>query len=428
MANLFPTASASDFARTAEPTPAAAATVSTPTPASALRDAAAPLAVPPIEIAIVGDRAGFDALERDWNDLYERAGRPSQLFLGFNWCWHWCNHYLPQLAQRRGNGLAIVTGRIGGRLAMIWPLVRERRRGLTSLAWLGAPVSQYGDVLVEGGLATEALLEAGWQAIRQRLGADLLSLRKVRDDAACAAFLALKGLTVDEVEEAPQVNISGAADYATHELRYSAKQRKNRQRYRRRLAETGQIAYRHFSGDAEAGRRAAEAIAMKRDWLVREGLPSIAFSDRTFDAFFTAAAGADRPAGIDVHALEVNGRPAAMKITVSSKGHMGVHVAVYDPEYERDSPGSLLYEDVIGQAIARGAHTFDLLAPGAQYKLSWADGSVGVRDWSLPLTVKGRLLQRLHQMRKPLKELVMRLPAPVRQWLLGAVLRSSAAN
>ena len=45
--------------------------------------------------ALITDRAGFDALETDWNDLFWRAGRGSQIFQTFNWNWHWSNHYLP---------------------------------------------------------------------------------------------------------------------------------------------------------------------------------------------------------------------------------------------------------------------------------------------------------------------------------------------
>ncbi len=93
---------------------------------------------PVCDLAFVSDRAGFDALEAEWNALFERAGRSTQLFQRFNWLWHWCNHYLadPQ-APGRGSRLAIVTARREGRLVMVWPLVSERAGG-------------YQDALVDG--------------------------------------------------------------------------------------------------------------------------------------------------------------------------------------------------------------------------------------------------------------------------------------
>ena len=68
----------------------------------------------PCSYEIVTARAGFDSLATEWNDLFARAGRGSQVFQSFNWNWHWCNHYLSS-----GRSLAIVTGRRAGRLVMV---------------------------------------------------------------------------------------------------------------------------------------------------------------------------------------------------------------------------------------------------------------------------------------------------------------------
>ncbi len=100
----------------------------------------------PLELKVITDRADFDALEAEWNGLFARAGRSHQLFLSFNWLWHWCNHYL---VPDRTTRLSIVIARRDGRLVMVWPLVTERSRGLTMLSWMGDPVSQYGDVLID---------------------------------------------------------------------------------------------------------------------------------------------------------------------------------------------------------------------------------------------------------------------------------------
>ena len=46
------------------------------------------------ELAVITGRAEFDALEGQWNALFERSGRPYHVFQTFNWLWHWANHYL----------------------------------------------------------------------------------------------------------------------------------------------------------------------------------------------------------------------------------------------------------------------------------------------------------------------------------------------
>ena len=84
-----------------------------------------------VKLSVVSTREDFDALEAEWAALEARVEAPHQVFQSFNWCWHWCNHYLP-----RANGgkpsleLAIVTGRMAGRLVMVWPLVTERKLGV----------------------------------------------------------------------------------------------------------------------------------------------------------------------------------------------------------------------------------------------------------------------------------------------------------
>src|SRR5712691_8992863 len=84
------------------------------------------------EFAVIADRAGFDALEQEWNALFARAGRPCQIFQTFNWLWHWANHYLDG-----GTELTVVTGRQDGRLEIVWPLVATRVAGVRQLSWMG---------------------------------------------------------------------------------------------------------------------------------------------------------------------------------------------------------------------------------------------------------------------------------------------------
>jgi CelD/BcsL family acetyltransferase involved in cellulose biosynthesis len=149
---------------------------------------------------LVRERDAFDALETEWNELFSRAGLGTQVFQTFNWNWHWCNHYLAE-SKAGTTSLAVVTARRGGRLVLVWPLVKERAAGLTQLTWMGEPVSQYGDVLIENGPDAVALLREAWRFIESEISPDVVRLRKVRDDAAIAPLLAeLEGLPTQRLE------------------------------------------------------------------------------------------------------------------------------------------------------------------------------------------------------------------------------------
>lgn len=387
------------------------------------------------DLAWVSDRAGFDALEAEWNALFERTGRDTQLFQSFNWLWHWCNHYLPQReGDAGGPRLAIVTGRRDGRLIMVWPLVRTRGGGISRLSWMGEPVSQYGDVLVDDIVDAQAALQAGWQFILEHSGADVVQLRKVRADSAIAPTLGVIGGIATDKLSAPYLDLASAPSFAEYEKRYSSGARRNRKRQMRRLEERGAVSVEaHTDGD-DAAALARVAIDLKRDWLGNRGLVSPAFSDTRIDAFFAdVAAGTVRATGCRVLAMRCGGTPAALEIGLTCKGRAAIHVIVYDQAFEKAAAGALLMEESIRRACDAGVRAFDLLAPGDSYKMDWADAATEVCDWVVPLSLKGQVYGRFYVgfFRNVLKRVLAALPASVRRVVagrLGAAGRSQSTD
>jgi CelD/BcsL family acetyltransferase involved in cellulose biosynthesis len=371
----------------------------------------------------VTDRGAFDALEPEWTALFERAGRGTQVFQTFNWNWHWCNHYL---GERGGSApaLAVVTARRAGRLVMVWPLVKERIAGLSQLSWMGEPVSQYGDVLMEEQPDAAALLREAWSFIAAELAPDLVRLRKVRDDASVAPLFSERDALPTLRLEAPYLDLASAADFAAYEQRYSPRSRRNRGRLRRRFAERGAMAIECHQQGPRARDLATHAIALKRDWLKDRGIVSPALFDPRMEGFFAdVAEGADHPAGCQVRALTSDGEAAAIEITVLCKQRTVMHVIVFNLAYEKAGAGVLLLEESIARSFDNGGRVFDLLAPADGYKLDWADAATGVTDWALPLSLKGWLYARVYLgfAREGIKRALSALPASVRRRLAARV-------
>lgn len=356
-----------------------------------------------LTLQVVSERAAFDALEPEWNDLFQRAGRDTQLFQSFNWNWHWANHYLPAGGRR---SLAIVTARRHGRLVLVWPLVAERMAGLEVLHWMGEPVSQYGDVVAEAGPGTAAVMREAWEFIATRLGADAIILRKVRADAAIAPLLGELGLRRTLVAEAPYLDLASAPDFAAYEQRYSAKARKNRRRLMRRLEERGPVKVERHSLGPRARAAAVQAVGLKRAQLASSGRPAPAMADERFAAFFAdVAEGRDRPAGCGMTVLTANGETAGVGVDVSFGGRRAAHILVHDTRLDGCGAGVLLTQEWIRAASAEGIATFDFLAPAHDYKMDWADGATAVEDFAHGLTLAGRAYVDvyLHFLRKRLK-------------------------
>jgi CelD/BcsL family acetyltransferase involved in cellulose biosynthesis len=372
---------------------------------------------PALSFQIVTSRAGFDALEGEWNTLFERAGRPHQVFQSFNWNWHWANHLLGTLTSKRS--LAILTARREGELVMIWPLVAERAHGLTILSWMGEPISQYGDIIADDSIDLGAL-QAAWKFLCTTLKPDLARLNKTRADAAITPLLDGLGGTITQRLEAPFLDLTSAATFEDYEQRYSTKARKNRRRYWRRIEEQGDVAVRQFHEGPDAAAILDEAITVKRAWLAHKGLVSPALADeRTRRFFHDVASSTQRPIACRVSTITCNGVNAAFEVGFACKGHMAIHILAYSLEFEKQSVGVLLLEAMLRASMGAGIKTYDLLAPRADYKMDWADGVVAVNDHALAMTVKGRVYAQgyLALVRPKLKVAVERMPTSIRRLL-----------
>lgn len=381
----------------------------------AAADATGPL-TSPIAFGLIDDRSGFNALEAEWTALFERAGRPEQLFQSFGWLWHWCNHFLEPRGAKPT--LAIVTGHRDGRLVLVCPFVVTRAGGLATLSFLGDPVSQYGDVLVEAGPDATRDVTAALAFLLGQTAIDLIHLRKVRADAAIAPVLRARGAVFTDVQKAPYVAFSGTTDYAVFEQRYGKAQRKNRKRQLRRLQETGDTSFQRLAAGPAASEAAGAAMRLKRDWLRQRGLVSPAVVDARTEGFFRDCASGRGPAtGVEIGAVVSSGTIAAIEIAIQCKDRVALHLIAYDPRFEKTGAGALLMEDSIRRACQSGKAALDLLAPGAAYKFDWADRSVDVGDCAFGLSRAGKVYARLYlaRLRPVAKALVEHLPMTVRR-------------
>jgi CelD/BcsL family acetyltransferase involved in cellulose biosynthesis len=382
-----------------------------------------------LAFAVVTDRAGFDALAPDWTALMARAPRATQVFQTFNWAWHWCNAYLP--ANGGSPALAIVTVRRGGQLIALWPLVRERILGITRLSWLGDPVGQYGDVIVDDVADRAEVLAQSWRFIRQSIRADVIVLRKVRGDSDAAACCLGAGLAPRCVEDALYTNLAAAGDFETYELRWPAKLRKNRRRHMRRLQDRGPVAIDHHL----TGERAIDAITrgidLKRIWIEKKGLISRAFSDQRFDRFMLAAAtSTTHPTGAFVSLLTSDGTTGNVVIAFDHLQCRTMHMIAYNLDFETLSAGTLHIEDCVRQAFADGIETMDFLGPKVRYKMDWCEKTVPMLEFQQPITLRGRLYSRACQTLgcTPTATMAAVLPQPVRRALAWGLKRVKAVR
>ena len=349
-----------------------------------------------LELEVVSDMAGFEALEDDWNDLFERAGASHQLFQSYNWTWHWCRTYVE--ADAGSSPLRILVGRQDGRTVMIWPLTAKFKYGIWQFCWMGDPVSQYSDVLVEAGPDRMRWLRDGWRFLETETGADLICLPKVRADSALADLLRDQGIKPSAETDAPYADLAAAGDYDTYAQRFSSRDRKNRGRQWRRLSERGVAEIEVVTEAAEARAIVEQVIELKRRWLRQRGLVSKAFVGDGIQNFFgDALASVKRPVDFRVLVLRVDGEIAAAEIGVVCNGRYASHVSAYsvDPKFAQSGAGALVRDASIRHCLEEGLASYDLMAPNDAYKYEWADAGTKVHDYVVSLSAAGRVCAEL---------------------------------
>jgi CelD/BcsL family acetyltransferase involved in cellulose biosynthesis len=343
-----------------------------------------------LRFEVVRDLAGLDAVKEAWRRLADRSAVPQQGFQAFAWLRSWAAVYADD-----GSELHVLLGYRRDELALIWPLGARKTLGSRVLEFLGEPLSQYHDVLIDAGADAGALLAA---ALRRLESAryDILALRRVRADSKLARLLIEAGATVDRREVAPFIDFAGFANFAAFERSLPSKARAGRRRRMRRIQELGQIAFETCSSPARADKLIETAMVFKRQWALKTGRYAPAAFDRRFELCFRDAVRAGEPnASLRVFAMLCDGRPIGVEISYAYKGRLFAHVLAPDPSYAKYGVGNALADAAIQAAFQQGYRAYDLLAPADPYKAAWTNAGVEVLDFSLTASRRGALLHLL---------------------------------
>lgn len=363
-----------------------------------------------VSFAVIDTLPAFLALQAQWDALFSRSALPHQVFQSHAVLRHWATHYLDARMS-----LCILTAWRAGRLVMVWPLLRERRFGIVALRFMGVPVAQFGDVLIERTGEEAGLLRVGWAALGG-LGADLFELRKLRADSVLATSGLGPSAVLRERLDAPFADLCRRVGADGPSPAYAARERSNHRRRLRRLSERGTIDFATAQPGPEAADLAVAAIAMKQAALLRHGVLAPTISDPRFAAFFRDLAGdAGGGSPLRVAIITCDGAPIGLDLSLDCKGASFGHVIATHPGHERGGVGGILTHHSFACAKARGNAIFDMLAPADPYKHEHADGLTAVSDFVLPLSWKGRLVVEsgLTHWRPMLKRALRRLPPPL---------------
>ena len=92
-----------------------------------------------------------------------------------------------------------------------------------------------------------------------------------------------------------------------------------------------------------------------------------------------------------VSRLTLDGRTAAIEMGFRHRDTYHLYLGAFAPEFAQLGPGNVLTERMLGWCAENGIMRYDMLAPRSRNKAEWQSGEVGVVDFALPMTWRGRL-------------------------------------
>lgn len=327
--------------------------------------------------------AALDAIAQEWCELQAAAGSTTTPFQTFDFHRIWARHFAGD------DELRIITVRESGRLVLILPLAVDRTPMGRVARWAGEPILQYGDVIAAPHADPAPWLDAAFAELTRPGDIGVLSLRRIRADAAIAGWAAGRLDPVGTADEAMEIDLSEFSEPGDYARARSSRAARNRRR-RNKLAQMGDVAFRLVDGGEEARKLACAALELKQRWLADQGQYSRAFADpRTAACLVDMAAHRPADSGVVTASLEIGGKPAAVEIGMVHNGRYCAFLGAFDPALSKHSPGQVQMQDSIEWCIARRLDCYDLMAPADEYKRQLASRSVAVQDYTGLLGLAG---------------------------------------
>jgi CelD/BcsL family acetyltransferase involved in cellulose biosynthesis len=342
-------------------------------------------ALAPYRVDLIDTADGLDALAPDWRRLADDPACGVGFFQSFEFA---RLAFGCALTSQAGRPLIAVARDAAGAVALILPLLVRRGHGVKIANWLGGAFVTTGDAIAPA----HADIAAAGAAIRHRLKtagvADLLLLRYVPHTARLADWLGDCATARLAQGPAPYLALTAATYASLYEARVSKVERGKRGRKRRRLAEIGPL---HL--DVAAATPAAVAdlkagLALKRAWVAERGLISGQLHDPYADALMLACA-SEHP-GFECRTLRAGDELLNFVIALRGPRHVIYNLTVYNPAYERWSPGLIHLEDQIAAWMAQGLEAIDFGNGINPYKMEWTDVVRTHNDYAVALNLAGR--------------------------------------
>jgi CelD/BcsL family acetyltransferase involved in cellulose biosynthesis len=334
---------------------------------------------PNLDLEVVDDLAGFDALRQEWDAALAASADPN-VFLTWEWLRTWWRHFGE---TDPGARLHVVVLRDADGLVAGAPLFHQERRGgplrVGVLRQISFDAGDYGGVLLarHHDQAVDILLRHLGEQLRRGVGT--VHLSRLADDSTFLARLRTRLRQVGRAAgvRAVETPLDGACPYADvregYNLQRHLKKHKVRQRMRRISEKYATEFTWHTGPNLEEGLARLVDVHRQR-WEGREDELQGQLADPEREEFLLDAIRAlDGQGWLRLLVLTADGRTVGAELDFEFARRVSMFKGAFDPDFAEFSPGQLLTYRLFEEGIASGVEEFDFLRGDHPYKRRWTN-------------------------------------------------------
>ncbi|WP_370674516.1 GNAT family N-acetyltransferase [Pleomorphomonas sp. PLEO] len=298
--------------------------------------------------------------------------------------------------------LGVIRESDGGQPLFLLPLVRERCHGVTMLTLPDRGISDYHSALVSPEFAPDQETMARlWGALVAMLPpADILSIERVPPEAA--ERMRIAQLMRPSSYSAHAVPID--ADFAAlRERRFDASTARRLVKNRRKLENKGRLTF-----DLISGPEALPDLESLLDWRHQRFKDVNDDRDAAIQRSFYRRL-VEEGAQARVGRLRLDDELIAGCLGLIDDDGIHVLVIAYSINFANWAPGLLMVESCIAAVADLGLTVFDLTIGDESYKQLFGADSIGLLELRQPLTLSGRLVLSLLDLKPRIKCALERL-------------------
>jgi CelD/BcsL family acetyltransferase involved in cellulose biosynthesis len=359
--------------------------------------------------------AEMDEAASLWLNLDARSSAEFVGFQSFEWCRNWIENHGHSFAKPR-----VLMLQRGQQAVAILPLMQTSASfGIGLMQMLGAPHTQYANVLTAEGRLSATEVKILREALQKSKGVDAAVFNYVPEDSPLAFLLSKTAPSQTMANASAQFDLASLPNGQPFESTLSKdKQREMRKKLRKLESEAGYSLETLRPGMAEYRCAIETCIAMKSEWLQETAKVGASLAYDGHARFLASIAQSENSKdGPYVWVMKSGGKPIAIELGMLQRGHYYAYMGAFDWNMRKLSPGKLLMCHVINTLRDMGARKYDLLANPTDYKKDYSNQSTQLTGHVINLTSRGTLYTKVwtEWLKPNIRHLFYSLPTGLRQ-------------